>query len=399
MIGKWHLGMYANELTPCYRGFDTYYGLYLGMGDMWNHSSPEDIPNLRNWGLDLHRDKKDKNGFVSKDVWDKMGKYATDDFTDEAEHIIEAHDESTPLFLYFSEQANHVSYPNDPLQAPESYMKKMSHIKHPGRRNFAAMMNNLDDNIGRVVAALKKKGIYDNSIILFTTDNGGAANECWGNWASNHPLRGTKASVFQGGVRGVGLVHSPLFDDSTKGKISEEMVHMSDWMPTFVGFAGGKAPTDIDGNDLSATFMHGKASPRKEVLLNIDTSYFKHKGLVSGDFKLIKDGPTAIKMGGWYPPPNLTPEAEAKLTVKCGRKLPTEMPSDICVKDYCLFDLKNDPCETTNIKDKYPDIFEKMKAKLDVYAKKQAKPRITYFKDPQADPRLHGNSWKPWREL
>ncbi|VDI22791.1 Hypothetical predicted protein [Mytilus galloprovincialis] len=180
MVGKWHLGFFRKEYTPLYRGFESHYGYYLGCGDYYDHSS-EATPDY--FGYDFWRN--DTIDYTS------IGQYSTDIFTKEAVNIINNHNPSEPLFLYLPYQAVHSGNLPDgnPLQAPQKYIKRFPHIKNSKRRTYAGMVSALDDAVGTVVDALKSQGLYDNSVILFTTDNGGPANGFDGNAANNFPLR------------------------------------------------------------------------------------------------------------------------------------------------------------------------------------------------------------------
>merc|ERR1711899_105476 len=116
------------------------------------------------------------------------GKYATDVFTDEAVTRIQDHDsENQPLFPYLAHLAVHSANSYSPLQAPEDAVNKFSYIKDENRRKFAGMLYKLDESVGRVTKALQENGMLKNSIILFTTDNGGPAAGFDRNHASNWP--------------------------------------------------------------------------------------------------------------------------------------------------------------------------------------------------------------------
>ena len=100
----------------------------------------------------------------------------------------------------------------------------------------------MDHGVGRVYDALKRKGILDNTVIVFTTDNGGPPNGFNFNFANNWPLRGGKASVWEGGVRGVAFIHSKLL--KSPGRTSMDLFHCTDWLPTLVSMAGGEVPLE-----------------------------------------------------------------------------------------------------------------------------------------------------------
>ena len=136
--------------------------------------------------------------------------WITDLYTRKAVEKIQNHNSSTPLFLYLAFQAPHLQI----QRPPDKYMSQYSGVRDVYQRGLphqhepihkAAAVTALDTGVGKVVDALKAAGLYDNSVIVFTTDNGG-----YENGASNFPLRAGKESFYEGGVRGVGWVHSPL---------------------------------------------------------------------------------------------------------------------------------------------------------------------------------------------
>lgn len=102
---------------------------------------------------------------------------------------------------------------------------------------LAGMLAKLDDSVGQVVQSLKSKNMLENSIIVFSTDNGGPAAGFNYNAASNWPLRGVKNTLWEGGVRGAGLIFSPLI--SKPMRVSKQMMHITDWLPTLYSAAGG----------------------------------------------------------------------------------------------------------------------------------------------------------------
>ena len=123
--------------------------------------------------------------------WNSIGKYATDIFTEEAVNTIKSHDsENQPLFLYLSHLAVHSANAGDPLQAPEENIKIFNYIEDKNRRKYAAMIHKLDESVGIVVEALMEKKMLKDSVIVFSTDNGGAANGFNLNAGSNWPLKG-----------------------------------------------------------------------------------------------------------------------------------------------------------------------------------------------------------------
>ena len=120
---------------------------------------------LQGWGYDF-RDNLEV-------AFEAYGSYATDLFTLQAEKVVSEHNSSQPLFLYMAHLAVHSANFYSPLQAPLESIRKFAYIQDPQRRRFAAMLDKLDQSVGRLISALQQKQMLHNSIILFTTDNGG----------------------------------------------------------------------------------------------------------------------------------------------------------------------------------------------------------------------------------
>jgi len=403
-IGKWHLGFFEKEYTPTHRGFDTFFGFYGGQADYWDHS----LASNGYWGLDLHRDTPTK----SESVWTQWGNYSSKMFTAEAIDRIMEHDTDDPFHLYLAYQAVHsANMPTDPLQAPQAWINKFRHINNIGRRKYAAMVAYMDYGIGQVYNALKRRNMLDNSIIIFTSDNGGPANGFNMNWATNYPLRGVKTTVYEGGVRAAGCIYSPLFKNP--GRVSLDLMHATDWLPTLLTVASEGTFsnfTNLDGMNFWDTFQNKKPSPRTEVLINIDPLVYKNAALRIGEWKIVNQSKS---YDGWYPPPGIKKHLrklfarntkEDKLRfgdnpmIKCGER---PLYSRVCGgKKYlpCLFNIENDPCEYEDVSNKFPIIYNIMIARLNEYRKKMHKPRRNTNSDPQANPKLHNGAWISWKD-
>ncbi|XP_070829769.1 arylsulfatase I-like [Chaetodon trifascialis] len=251
MVGKWHLGFYRKACLPTRKGFDTFFGSLTGSVDYYSYGSC-DGPGL--CGYDLHNDE----GVA----WGQEGKYSTTLFTQRARKILESHDPAgKPLFLLLSLQAVHT-----PLQTPKSYIYPYRDMANVARRKFAAMVSTVDEAVRNVTYALRKYGYYRNSVIIYSTDNGAQPFTGGSNW----PLRGRKGTYWEGGVRGVAFVHSPLL--RRRRRVSKALLHITDWFPTLVGLAGGNISQSqgLDGFDVWPTISEGIESPRQEILHNID---------------------------------------------------------------------------------------------------------------------------------
>ena len=182
-----------------------------------------------------------------------------------------------PWFTYLSFQSVH-----DPLQVPHSYLQNVCRYKDNSRYFYSAMISALDHAVDLVVQSLKANNFYDNTIIVFTTDNGGAINMGGNNW----PLRGTKGTLFEGGTRAIGFVHSPLLQKT--GYTSQHLMHAVDWLPTLMSAIGqGGADTAKDGVDQWQALAGGNANQvRQEVVYNVKEKPFM-AAMRIGDYKLI----------------------------------------------------------------------------------------------------------------
>ena len=270
IIGKWHLGHGDRKYWPRQRGFDYQYGPLIGEIDYFTHK--------QHGVIDWYRDNRrvDEKG------------YSTTLFGNAAVKLIEGHDTKVPLYLYLAFNA-----PHTPYQAPQAYLDRYKHIEDPARRAYAASISAMDDEIGRVVRALEKRGMRDNTLIVFQSDNGGTRNAMFAGEGDvskiklppdNGPFRDGKGSLYEGGTRVVALANWPGHIKS--GTVVDGMMHVVDMYPTIAGLAG--APTSrakpLDGLDMWGTIGEGKPSPRTEIVYNIEPF---RAGVRDGDWKLV----------------------------------------------------------------------------------------------------------------
>ncbi|XP_048517743.1 arylsulfatase J isoform X2 [Dendroctonus ponderosae] len=186
IVGKWHLGSWKKEYTPLYRGFISHLGYWTGHQDYFDHTAVENP----GWGLDMRRNMSI--------AYDLHGQYSTDLFTEESVRLINEHNTEKPLFLYLAHAAVHSGNPYEPLRAPDDEVDKFEYIQESQRQRFAAMLSKLDQSVGAVVKALKNRNMLENSIVIFTSDNGGPAAGFNLNAASNYPLKGVKNTLWEG---------------------------------------------------------------------------------------------------------------------------------------------------------------------------------------------------------
>merc|ERR1711962_382084 len=284
MVGKWHLGYCHTSFLPTNRGFDSFFGQYNHVTDYYTRNFPLNLINFPDFtqAHDLHENTK-----VSHEG---EGEFSTDLYTRKAVDVIHKHNStSNPLFLYLAYQAPHMDIQRPPSQYMSLYPESrvyQQHIKQDGQALYrAAAITALDSGVGRVVDALKDSGMYENSIVIFSTDNGGVIDG-----SSNFPLRANKETLYEGGVRGVGWVHSPRLVNT--GVVSERLMYITDWFSTLLSVSGLQSllPSNTDSINMWKSLSRGQISPRKEVVHNIDqdTYWGTWSGAITvGRYKLI----------------------------------------------------------------------------------------------------------------
>ncbi|KAJ8675545.1 hypothetical protein QAD02_011331 [Eretmocerus hayati] len=448
-LGKWHQGFHRREYTPTYRGFDTHFGYWNGLQDYYTHEVGSSRASEGYLGFDMRR-----NMSVAHDT---RGKYSTDLFTEEAVRLIDEHNsEAGPMFMYLAHLAPHSGNDKEPLQAPDDYVARFGYIDDPERRIYAAMMAKLDESVGEVVAALRRNHMLQNSVVVFMADNGAATQGIHYNRGSNYPLRGIKASAWEGAIRGAAAVWSPLIRHPKR--VSDEMMYIGDWMPTILSLAGGqdKVPSDIDGMDMWPSISEGLGSPRQELLVNIDP-IFNYSALRRGDFKYVLG--TVGNGEAWYGESgrvekahiegsNPTYDTEAVISSTAGKAISALLTKQQAleirtirsttydkVKDEdmstaslltaneilslrsqatlhctisesnqvacnpresaCLFNIREDPCEQRNLASSHPVLVEALEEILEKYKLSAVLPSNTP-NDPRANPALWNNTWVNW---
>ena len=374
MVGKWHLGMCKWEYTPTYRGFDSFYGYYNGAEDYFNHSRTGNNEMKYN-GIDFRNN--------TEPVTDRSGDYSTNVFTEEIEQIINKHDsEKGPFFIYAPFQAVH-----SPLEAPQKYFDKCQSIPYENRRTFCAMLRAADEGISNITMTLKQKNLLDDTIIIFTTDNGGQTAAGGYNW----PLRGNKDTVFEGGVRGTAFVWGSKLPKLNYDNV--QLIHATDWLPTIVeGIAGlelDKNMSKLDGYNMWPTITTDSETPRKEILINLDPprpGFVGQAAIRVSDWKLITGRPNCsfarAHKGDSCP--------DGWVHLDGSIELPPYTPSLTW-----LFNLADDPNERSNVADKYPDIVQKLKERIEFYNSTHIPQKHIPF-DPRCNPANFGGVWTPW---
>jgi arylsulfatase A-like enzyme len=343
MIGKWHLGG-QREYHPMSRGFDEYFGVLQG-GSVFIDSRVEGVEYgaLHGEPGPTERPNKVWRGFEDAKV--AGDSYLTDVFADEAVSFIERHRDQ-PFFLYLSHTA-----PHTPLQATRKYLDRYRNVSDQRTRVYAAMVSSVDDSVGRVVETLKEIGQYENTLIVFASDNGCAGYVLGA--CSNAPLRGWKRWHHEGGVRIPFIVSWPAGFQG--GRTFDDPVITLDLMATFTAAAGTPVTTE-DSVDL-LPYLRGEKTGAPH------------------DYLYWRSGPTlAIRDGRWklihYKRTDLRAddvisEADDRIEAPPGG-WPMDAPLGLIT---LLYDLANDPGESTNVASAHPDVVARLDAKLDAWRK------------------------------
>ncbi|MGB7344802.1 MAG: arylsulfatase [Pirellulaceae bacterium] len=288
LTGKWHCGEWLDEHLPMSQGFMHQYGHYA-------------------WGIDYYTKTIEHNAPATFAVYDwhrnqkplQEEGYTTDLFAAEAERVIAKQTSDKPFFLYVPFNAVHGPL-NDPPRHSENHEVRQ------------AMLKCLDDAVGRIVKAIDRNGFKDNTLLIFTNDNGPVLEEM------STPYRGTKNTTFEGGVRVPCLMRWP--EHTKPGTSIDGMMFIADWFSTFITLASGQHEQElpVDSIDMHDMLFNGKPSPRDEIIFEVAGSV-RLPTIRSGDYKLMGD---------------------------------------------MLFNIKDDPYEQTDIAAQKPDIVKKLAARL-----------------------------------
>lgn len=275
LTGKWHLGSLP-EWGPLKFGFDHGYGSLGGGVGPWNHRYKEG-PYTHTW----HRD----------DVLIEEEGHATDLITRDACEWIAARKDK-PFFLYVPFTAVHI-----PVREPEPYVKAVpAAITDETERHYAACIMHMDEAVGRLIEAIDKTGRRDNTLILFSSDNGGVqTNNADRHYPPDHypdgkvngnnkPLHGNKGDVYEGGIRVPAFANWPA--RLKPGKL-DAPVHIADWMPTLCALTGTDPGKDLkwDGQNVWPLITHEK-QPEPRTLYWVGPN-FRERAIRQGDWKLI----------------------------------------------------------------------------------------------------------------
>ncbi|XP_065055588.1 arylsulfatase B-like [Rhopilema esculentum] len=400
LFGKWHLGSSKLGYVPTRRGFDRFYGFYSGAIDYYLHNQT------------AHRCLKLKKeaSFLDfrdqeKVVRDRQGEYSAKVFDEEAVKFIKGHNNSQPLFLVMSYQNVH-----DPLQVPEQYSSMYRHIGDKDRRIYAGMASYLDNSMRLLTDALVNNGFWNNTLLLFLSDNGGNPTSAGYNW----PLRGAKGTLWEGGIKSVSFLSGGFLKRT--GFKSDSLVHVSDWFPTLLNLARkhssrvlrsnkpGKVSknnktvkrregSDLDGIDIwKAVSEFGSKSKRKHIVHNINS---KSYAVRKGNWKLISE----LDMG-WLQPPEIANGTAHNMTDRpldpkefTGHLLDARLPRI----QNGLFDISRDISEQHDLSAERPEIVAELFEIVKKYNETIVAHAVNYkCNDDAIEKAKKGNAWGPF---
>jgi arylsulfatase A-like enzyme len=270
LVGKWHLGE-APDFGPLKAGYDHFFGFYPGGVDYFAHKimhgkvklgPPSDYDGL--W-----RDDKEPV---------QVDGYMTDIIGDETQGYIDAlTKEDDPFFI-----SMHFSAPHWPWEGPNDVrlskdLTSILHLDGGNAKVYAEMVKSLDANIGRTLKKLNDLGLSENTIIVFTSDNGGER------FSYNWPFLGKKGELLEGGIRVPGIVRWPKA--IKPGSTSKQVITSMDWMPTLMAAAGIK-PMQLDGHNLLESLINPNKIKERELYWRFKAS--EQAAVRSGDWKYLK---------------------------------------------------------------------------------------------------------------
>lgn len=409
-LGKWDVGFMQKKCSATYRGFDTFFGYYAAcQADYWYHGASGGYPNgqptcrlpgNRTFKPGWPTDFANSSGAELQPAARALnGTYNTRLLADEAVRLVTAHDTSSPFYMYLAFMAVHDGCadprPGNPFQnlmkqAPAATVELYNRTKADTYKVAGAMYTELDSGIQRVIDALKAKAMWENTVLIFASDNGGPLDHC-----TNAPLRGGKHTFFEGGVRVMSFISGPLVPVARRGKRWTGMAASADWYRTIVeGVAAGNVPDTTgprppDALNLWPSILDGSAGPRTEVVHQVQNQYIcdttqAQGGCCSsmrmGEMKLIVGGPGDSRTIAW---PELSGEYvafgqsggvleagtdHARSTGLTG--LDDHLEAALSCTPFCLFNLTSDLGEQVDLAglEAYNSLAEKMLARLKYHA-------------------------------
>ncbi|WOH38200.1 sulfatase [Thalassotalea fonticola] len=329
LVGKWHLG-HNDRFMPWNQGFDEFYG----------------VPYSNDMGSFLWYENQE----IQHQEIDQQ--YLTKRYTDKAIDFIERHQQQ-PFFLYLAHNMPHV-----PLYASPDFQGSSN------RGLYGDVVQELDWSVGEIVKALKTKGLWENTLVIFTSDNGP-----WlmmgDNGGSAGDLRNGKMTTFDGGHRVPTVAHWP---QGIKSRQYDGVVSMLDWFPTFAELSGADLPSDrvIDGNSINS-LLAGKEVNKQGLYVYFDSTNHHVDAVRQGKWKL---------------------KLQKGLTLNLNIKMFANMGA--YTHPLMLIDLSKDPAESENLAEQHPEKVAELKALIAQYQAIKPEQRWLIMKGTPDDKKGYG---------
>lgn len=356
MVGKWDAGMAIRGVsTPAGRGYDSSLNYFHHTNDYWSQ--------VEDGYVDLYdtiAPAYSLNGTARNTSLGPLTAFEEYTFASRALDIIDKHDPNVPLFLNYN-----FHLPSEPLQSWDTAYDLFTPIVvddyFHSRQTYTSMVFVMDLVVGNITNLLKAKGMWENTIITFHSDNGGASFSSLNHTGNNYPLRGSKTSNWEGGVRVPGVIAGGYLEQHAPKMIGKKitgLAHVADFYATFCTLAG------VNPNDTAAAaaglppidsismwdFWTGKVdlSPRMEIHLDMAAA-------IMGDYKIVTEGENfACWSGPQYPNGTVDPQCR---------------DFEHCENGGCLFNIRDDPLEARNLANQNPLVLREMQEKLEQWNK------------------------------
>lgn len=380
MVGKWQLGFFKEAYLPWKRGFDEFFGQLLGGQDYYNRRK---CLKLRNHGNLCGFDLRTHEGPVR----DRSMKYQPFLYADKAKEKFMSHNKTEPLYMYIAFQSVH-----RPLQAPWQFTKMYNDrkdMKQP-QRIFAGMITALDAAVGEVVQGLKDSGLWNNTLLVFSNDNGRSGND--------EVTRGGKNDFWQGGITGYGFISGPQIPKQSRGKSLNALMHVSDILPTMLSAAKCKVemPLPIDGYNYWP-LIDQKTSKDIYVTNNYDSNSFKRRReivmQINPILRLWEKDPRNWDTKWDTRVQGVLIKGDMKLIVGSHSILKRKASDHQTV---WLFNVTADSKEENDLSYKKVNLATQMLNRL-AELSPEAKQPWHPLPDPRSNPALHGDFWGPYR--
>jgi arylsulfatase A-like enzyme len=355
LVGKWHLGYYTPKHLPAARGFASSFGYLGGSEDYFAHTQTCKVSNgTQLTALDLcstHPTGDDSASITPEPEYE--GIYSTNMLVDRATNVIGQHaaqSNGAPLFLYMSFQSVH-----GPCEVPDAYKDKYPADMDKGRRTFSGMVSALDEAVANLTSALDQHQMLEDSLIIFTTDNGGNLKQNGNNW----PLRGAKFSLWEGGTRGYSFVYSAskdLIPKSMRGATVSNLTHAVDWFATILDASGNLDVLPASAVDSKSMWplLTGTAEAGSAREQLVHGAYGKKGNLTSGK---LRSGQYNYYFGN----PGLDDWTRVK-----PEEPDTGVGDTVCTSELgCLFNVATDPNERTDLAQQMPELAMQLRGVLE----------------------------------